>query len=232
MCPIIPSDHLSTRIGGWLCLSQGWLCLPYSILILLGDRTVKIDLYPYVYSRFVPISGEHLTRSRCKSDPVMAGVSALYNQKIILLLPMASVILSSNKTALGGVETTQYKQYWLLKKKKILVLHCRHDCAHRTRVWIRLFFPKHSHPPTQVQNTQSEHTHTQIHKERATQSTLPPPGSPVRLLFYAVSWQCGCAKPVTQTLAGPLQTPTHHLGVVLRCPREMSVGENRACPDG
>lgn len=160
MCPIIPSDHLSTRIGGWLWLSQGWLCLPYSILILLGDRTVKIDLYPYVYSQFVPLSGEHLTRSRCKSDPAMAGVSALYNQKIILLLPMVSVILSSNKTALGGVETTQYKQYWLLKKKKILVLHCRHDCAHRTRVWIRLFFPKHSHPPTQVQNTQSEHTHT------------------------------------------------------------------------
>lgn len=50
------------------------------------------------------------------------------------------------------------------------MLHCRHDCAHRTRVWIRHFFPTHSHPPTQVQNTCREHTHT----ERATQSVLPP----------------------------------------------------------
>lgn len=51
------------------------------------------------------------------------------------------------------------------------MLQCRHDCAHRTRVWIRHFFPHTlSHPPTQVQNTWWEHTRA----ERATQSALPP----------------------------------------------------------
>lgn len=149
-CLIIPSDHLSVRICDdfYSDFKRGWLCLPNSVLILLGNQTMKIHLYPYVYSRFVPISGEHLTRSRCKNDPVMAGVSpperALYNQKIILLFPTAPVILSSNKQPWEASRHINNSDSW----KNTRVLHCRHDCAHRTRVWIRHFFSTHSHPPT------------------------------------------------------------------------------------
>lgn len=130
---------------------------------------MKIYLYPYVFCQFVPIPEEHLTRSRCKSDPIMAGVSpperALYNQKIILLFPTVPVILSSNKqtNSLGWRRDTQHTDSW----KNTRVLHCRHDCAHRTRVWIRLFslFP-HTLSPTHTGTKYTVRTHRTGHTIR------------------------------------------------------------------
>lgn len=132
-----------------------------------------------------------------------------YNQKIILLFPTAPVILSSNKqtNSLGRRGDTQHKQYWLLKKHPSAALQTWLRTQDKSVDKTFFFSPTHSHPPTQVQNTRREHTQRAGHTIRAASA-----GSLVSLLFCAVSWRCGCAKPVTQTLSGPLQTPTHHLG--------------------
>lgn len=101
-CVIISSDHLGVRVCESLYSDfKGVIMSSKQHFDSPGNQTMKMDLYPYVYSQLKPFSEEHLTRSRCKSDPVMAWVSpperVLHNQKIILLFPTAPVILSSNK---------------------------------------------------------------------------------------------------------------------------------------
>lgn len=224
---ILASDHLSMRICDDHSDFKG-VMMSFKELFDPPEQSNYENVHTSIC-----LLPEHLTGSRCKSDPIMTGVSpperALYNQKMILLFPAASVIRSSNKQAnsLGRHWDEQHEQYRLLNT---LVLHCRHDYAHRTRVWMRLPpTPPHALSPAHIASKYTVGTHTGW----ATESELPASaGSLASLLFCAVSWRCGCTKLVTQTLTGPLQTPTHHLGVVLRCPCVMSSSENRAYPDG
>lgn len=78
---------------------------------------------------FICLHPERLRGSRCKSATIMTGVSpperALYNQKIILLFPVAPLILSSSK---------QPWEVWRRTTETIptpanntQMLQCRHD---------------------------------------------------------------------------------------------------------
>lgn len=159
-----------------------------------------------------------LAGSRCTSAPIMTGVPpperALYNQKIILLFPVAALILSSSKQpwevwrrTTGTIPTPA---------NNTQVLQCRHDYT-RDKAFLFSLSSSHAPPVAHTSGKYMEGTRA----GRAAGSVQPASaGSLAGLFFLAVSCWCGCAKPVTHTLAGPLQTPTHHLGVVLRCPRK------------
>lgn len=152
--------------------------------------------------------------------------TALYNQKIILLFPVASLILSSSK---------QPWEVWRSTTETILtpanttqVLQCRHDY---TRDKAFLFpFPPHMHlqSPTWVENTWME---------RAQDGPWDLHSLPLLaalLACFSVLYHVGVG--VLSRWLTPLRIHYRHRHTIwVSCsgaPAKTSIIENRACPDG
>lgn len=133
---ILASDHLSMRIcddysdfKGAIMSSKELFDPPEQ------SNNENVDTHPYVYSQNI-WQGADVKVILLWQGCLLQRVCYII-RKMILLFPAASVIRSSNKQAnsLGRHRDEQHEQYRLLNTR---VLHCRHDCAHRTRVWMRL----------------------------------------------------------------------------------------------
>lgn len=187
-------------------------CVSNSFLILLDNQMMTIYLHSYVYTRSVWQGAD--------VKVLLLWLGCLLQREHYIIRKSSFCSLWHHQSfhlanSLGRCGDAQQKQYRLLQ---IIPKCCNADMiTHRTRHFC-FPFPPHMHlqSPTRVENAWMESV-----QDWAVGSAQPASaGSLAGLFFCAVSCWCGCAKPVTHTLAGPLQTPTHHLGVVLQCPRK------------
>lgn len=202
-------------LNRWLCLKQ---------LLDSPGQSDDDNLLTYIC-----LDPERLAGSRCTSAPIMTGVPpperALYNQKIILLFPVAALILSSSK------------QPWEVWRRTTGTIPTPANntqvhadmITHGTRHFCFPFPPQmHLQSPTRVENTWKEHL------QDRPRNLYSLPLLPALLACFSLLYHAGVG--VLSWWLTPLRVHYRHRHTIwVSCsgdPAKTSIAENRACPDG